>query len=168
MHGRFELFEHIGAHFVARDAERLAVHQLQYGVEGAPENNSGDKAGEHENAEAEYRAWPPQHVPYAARKREHTPRKRRRRSFGRGHRRPPGAARLSKVSMSTKSFSTGAFTVCWGTWHWVQKYRRGEIDAKVCPSRSKKCVMLIIGACVSCTRVRAWQDRHLLARRLIS
>ena len=37
--------------------------------------------------------------------------------FGRAHRRPPGCARLSSVSMSTKSLSTGGFTSCCGTWH---------------------------------------------------
>src|ERR1051326_1309727 len=30
MHGRFELFERIGAHFVARDAEGLGIHEFQH------------------------------------------------------------------------------------------------------------------------------------------
>jgi hypothetical protein len=44
----------------------------------------------------------------------------------------------------------------------VQKNRRGDTEARNCPSRSMKWVMLIIGAWDSPVRARAWHDRHLL------
>src|SRR4029079_967842 len=119
-------------------AEGFSVRQLECGIERAPENNSGDKAGQHQKAQTENRAWPTQHVPEFEGKSECTLPEGRLRGFGRRHRCPPGPPRLSRLSISTKSFSIGTRTLCWGTWHCVQKYRRGEIDARNCPSRSAK------------------------------
>jgi hypothetical protein len=66
------------------------------------------------------------------------------------------------VSMSTKSLLTGGVVVTCGTWHSVQKKRRGETEARNRPSRSMKWVIDTIGASDSAMRARAWQDRHLL------
>jgi hypothetical protein len=52
----------------------------------------------------------------------------------------PGAARLSIVSISTKSLVTGGATTFCGTWHEVQKKRRGDTEARNWPSRSMKWV----------------------------
>src|SRR5205085_11192429 len=86
---------------------------------------------------------------------------------GRRHRRPPGLARDGSVSISVKSLLTGGLAVFCGTWHSVQKKRRGEIEARNWPSRSMKCVIETIGACDSAVRARAWHDRHLLPLRSI-
>ena len=64
--------------------------------------------------------------------------------------------------MSTKSLVIGGFTTFCGTWHSVQKKRRGDTEARNWPSRSMKWVIETIGACDSPVRARAWQDRHLL------
>ena len=69
--------------------------------------------------------------------------------------------------MSVKSLLTGGLAVFCGTWHSVQKKRRGEIEARNWPSRSMKWVIETIGACDSAMRARAWQDRHLLPLRSI-
>src|SRR5262249_1361652 len=137
------------------------------GVERAPEHHARDEAGEHQHAEAEHRARAAQHVPQLEREGDD-----RapwfwlcRRPIRNRHRRPPGCARLSSVSMSTKSFGTGAFTSCCGTWHCVQKKRRGETEARNWPSRSMKWVIDSIGACDSAVRARAWHERHLLPLR---
>jgi hypothetical protein len=42
---------------------------------------------------------------------------------------PANAARLSMVSISTKSFDTGGVTTFCGTWHSVQKKRRGDTES---------------------------------------
>src|SRR4029077_4193209 len=104
-----------------------------------------------------YRARPPQHVPEFD---DETPSPCQpgaagNRQGGRTHRRPPRAARLSMVSMSVKSFDTGGVTTLCGTWHSVQKKRRGDTEARNWPSRSMKWVMLTIGACDSPVRARA-------------
>src|SRR5262249_61787106 len=132
--------------------------QLARAVEGAPEPRAGDEAADHQHPEADHGARAPQHAPQlpcevveAA-----IPRRRALRAFARRHRRaPPGAVRASSASMSTKSFSTGALTSCCGTWQEVQKNRRGDTVARNWPSRSMKCVILIIGACDSPVRDRA-------------
>src|SRR5262249_16032782 len=155
VHGCLQLFENVGAHLVTRGAEGFGISELQSGIESTPEKDSSYKTREHQKSKAEYRAWPNQNTPNFKRKRNRTPPKRGPRDFGRRHRGAPGPTPFKTVSMSTKSLSTGIRTLCWGTWHWVQKYRRGEIEAKNCPSRSEKCVTLIMGACDSRTRVRA-------------
>src|SRR5213075_1855184 len=98
------------------------------------------EAGEHQHAEPEHRTRPAQHVPQFDDKAPH-PRQSgtaRRCRIDRAHRRPPGAALLSMESMSTKSLSTGGFTTFCGTWHSVQKKRRGDTEARNWPSRSMK------------------------------
>ena len=58
-----QLREHVVAHLVAAGAEFLGVGQFQRGVEAAPEHHAGHEAREHQHAEPEHRARPPQHVP---------------------------------------------------------------------------------------------------------
>src|SRR4029077_16287368 len=114
---------------------------------------------DHEYTETEHRTRPDQHIDQFEHEIPGPPKQPgTRRSFcglSRAHRRPPGAARESMVSTSTKSLLTGGtFTLC-GTWHSVQKNRRGDTDARNWPSRSMKCVIEIIGACDSAVRARA-------------
>ena len=71
------------------------------------------------------------------------------------------------VSTSSKSLPTiGCTSVC-GTWHWVQKKRRGVTAASTWPSRFWKWVTETIGAWLTATAVRLWQVRHLLTLRSI-
>src|SRR5262245_14534665 len=93
-------------------AEGFRVCQLQCGIESTPEDNSGDKARQHQEPEAEYRTGPDQDIPDIERERPRALPKRRPRHFGRRHRVSPGAEPLRTVSMSTKSFSTGTRTLC--------------------------------------------------------
>src|SRR5262245_43903484 len=167
--GGFQLLKHVVVHLVTGGAEFFRVGELKRGVEGAPEDDAGDEARHNQYAEPEHRARPPQHAPELECKIPDPDEKTRAR-FGaihRAHRRPPGAARLSMVSMSTKSLLTGGLEVLCGTWHSVQKKRRGETEARNWPSRSMKWVIDTIGACESAVRARAWQDRHLLLLRSI-
>src|SRR5262249_9524164 len=138
-------------------------------VEGAPEDNAGDEARHDQHAEPEHRARPSQHVPEFESEIPDPGKKTRARfrAIRRAHRRPPGAARLSMVSISTKSLLTGGLEVLCGTWHSVQKKRRGDTEARNWPSRSIKWVIETIGAWDSPVRERAWQDRHLLLLRSI-
>src|SRR5258705_612324 len=164
MDGRFQFREHIIAHLMAAGAELLGVGQFQRGVEAAPEHHTCNEPRKHQHPEPEHRTRPAQHIPQFD---DETPCPYQRGParlcrVDRTHRRPPGAARLSMVSISTKSLVTGGVTTFCGTWHSVQKNRRGEIEAKNWPSRSMKWVMLTIGACDSAVRARAWHDRHLL------
>ena len=48
-----------------------------------------------------------------------------------------------------KVFSTNGLASTWGTWHWVQKYRREATSFNFLPSRSVKCVALILAAPVA-------------------
>src|SRR3569832_2657250 len=167
MDGGFELREDVVAHLVTAGAELLRVGDFERRVESAPEDHAGDEPREHQETKAEHRTRPPQHAPKLERELpEPFQTGGRPRCIDRGHRRgPPGLARLSSVSMSVKSFSTGAFTSCCGTWHCVQKKRRGDTEARNSPSRSIKCVIESIGAWLSPVRARAWQERHLLPLR---
>src|SRR4051794_34878404 len=164
MDRRFQLGEHVVAHFVTAGTEFLRVGDLQRGVEPAPEDHARHETGEHEYPEAEHGARPAQHIPQIACEVEKTAPPPRR-CFCYRHRRSPGCVRESSASMSTKSLSTGAFVSCCGTWHCVQKKRRGDTEARNCPSRSMKCVIDSIGARLSPVRARAWHDRHLLPLR---
>src|ERR1044071_5634966 len=110
----FQFLEYVFAHFVARRAEFLGIGHFKGRVERTPEDDACDKPPEHQHAQGKYGTRPPQRIPQIPRKRENaTPR--RGGAFGRCHRRPPGCVRDRSVSTSTKSFSTGAFTSCWGT-----------------------------------------------------
>src|SRR5262245_2011553 len=163
-----ELLEHVAPHLVARRAEFLRVGELEGGVEGAPEQDAGDEAREHQQAQAEHRAGPAQDAPKLPREVVGAAEegRRRLRALARRHRRvPPGAERASSVSMSTKSLGTGALASYCGTWQEVQKKRRGDTVARNWPSRSMKCVMLIMGAWDSPVRERAWQARQRLPLR---
>src|SRR5262249_37196123 len=119
MDGRFEFREHVVAHLVAKRAEFFGIGQFQRGVETAPEDHTGHEAREDQNAKAEHGTWPDQHAPQLNRELPHPCEKPRPRGrlFERAHRAPPGAARLSRVSISTKSLLTGGFDTLWGTWH---------------------------------------------------
>src|SRR6478736_8121047 len=68
------------------------------------------------------------------------------------------------VAMSWKLFGTSASASVCCTWQAVQKYRRGVTSASTCPSRSMKCVTLIIGAPEPSVYCRRWQSRQRLAR----
>ncbi len=65
--------------------------------------------------------------------------------------------------MSTNALPTNGLVACCVTWHWVQKYRLGETDARNWPSRFMKWVMLTIGALESAVARRLWHDMHLFA-----
>src|SRR5262245_12099025 len=112
MDGCFQLLKDIGAHFMTGGAEGFRIRQLQRGIESTPEDNSGDKARQHQESKAEYRTGPDQNIPDFECERPRAPPKRRPRDFGRRHRVPPGAEPLRTVSTSTKSFSTGIRTLC--------------------------------------------------------
>jgi len=58
MDGALQLLEHIIAHLMTRDAERLGVGRFERGVEGSPEQNAADETAEREEAEAEIHARP--------------------------------------------------------------------------------------------------------------
>src|SRR4051812_45449894 len=137
---RLQFGKYVLAHLVTTGAEFFRIGQFQRGIEGAPKHYAGHEAGKHQHAETEYRTRPPQHVPQFDGKRPKPcqPGPARYDRVGRAHRRPPGAARLSIVSISMKSLSTGGFTRFCETWHSVQKKRRGDTEARNCPSRSMK------------------------------
>ena len=71
------------------------------------------------------------------------------------------------MSTSSKALPTGGCTSICGTWHWVQKKRRGVTAASTWPSRFMKWVIDTIGAWLAATAVRLWQVRHLLTLRSI-
>src|SRR5262249_56924570 len=75
------------------------------------------KARDHQHAEAEHRTGADQHVPKSDDEIPCPPQERRARTrlVEHAHRRPPGFARLSIVSISTKSLLTGGLIMFCGT-----------------------------------------------------
>src|SRR6516162_1996964 len=114
---RSQFLKHVIVHLVAARAKFFGVGQFECRVEGAPEDHACGKAREHQNAEPEHRARADQYDPEFAEKSPGPPPKGWARAlfFEHTHRRPPGAARLSMVSTSTKSLLTGGLVTFWGT-----------------------------------------------------
>ena len=125
--GVLDLHEHVVFHLVAGDAERLGVGGLQRRVETAPEDDPGDEPAKRQRAEAVVDARSPQDGPVAFENDLI--------DFIQAPQFPPvdgEVSRYSSSSMFLKRFSTSGFTSCCGTWHCVQKYRRGATAARVC------------------------------------
>src|SRR5262249_43248942 len=116
-----KFLENVVTHLMTRHTKRFGVGEFQRRVEAAPEDDAGNKSREHQCAKTEDRARAAQNAPNFQDKVERAPPERRTRSIDHRHRCAPDVFRVSSVSMSTKSFTTGGFTLCCGTWHSVQK-----------------------------------------------
>src|SRR5215510_12286346 len=151
MDGCFQLVEDIGAHFMTGGAKGFRIRQLQRSIECAPEDNSGDKARQHQKSKAEYRTGTDQNIPNFEGERPRASPKRRPRDFSRRHRVPPGADPLRTVSISTKSFTTGKVR---DADHW----RLGFPHAS--PGVTGQALVRM--NCDFITFCRMWDDRRLL------
>ena len=108
MDRRFQFGEHVVFHLVTAGAEFLGVGDFECGIEAAPEDDAGDEACQHQHAQAEDRTGADQDVPEIDDKGADLRDFCRLRFARDAHRRPPGVALLSIVSMSMKSLVTAA------------------------------------------------------------
>src|SRR5262249_61598556 len=100
-------FKVFSANLMTVEKKKLGVGNSQGVFKPAPKNDARNEAGENEKAKAEDGTRPPQDAPYFQDERTSPVPQRRPRSVGCRHRRPPERSRVRRVSISTKSFSTG-------------------------------------------------------------
>src|SRR4029078_12602588 len=122
VNGAAQLLIDVRFHFMSAGAEGLGIGHSERGMEGTPEHDSADKAAERQECQAECRC----------RRAQQAPAPQDYRFDPADHCSLPAGLKPSSL-ISLKVFGTSGFASACGTWQAVQKYRRGETSASICP-----------------------------------